>query len=224
MHGASRVTRDPQSWALTAIAVGDMATDAAVAETRGRLGLFDVTRRFSSFGSHWPAPAAADSSRSSRERADSMPTSPSAAEESKGRARSHRHSSCPPIYSPLLGVDSRDDDAAGREADADAGAATREAQSECPICMKAFGEADVEQGGGDVPSDEVLTTSCGHKFCAECLRQSARNSLSCPMCRAPIHQCTSHQLQSCRLCMAKVSARARPLVREGSAAPASCGP
>ncbi|XP_015687351.1 E3 ubiquitin-protein ligase RNF4 [Protobothrops mucrosquamatus] len=46
----------------------------------------------------------------------------------------------------------------------------------CPICMDGYSE--IIQNGR-----LIVSTKCGHVFCSQCLRDSLRNSNSCPTCR-----------------------------------------
>lgn len=45
----------------------------------------------------------------------------------------------------------------------------------CPICYRSFSEAG-----------QVCETSCGHKFCFECIRTWLGNSRTCPLDRRPL--------------------------------------
>jgi hypothetical protein len=53
-------------------------------------------------------------------------------------------------------------------------------QIECPICM------DTKE------TPNILTTTCGHKFCKDCITATVKKSTTtrcnCPMCRTPIHK------------------------------------
>ncbi|KAM4051476.1 E3 ubiquitin-protein ligase RNF4 [Anomaloglossus baeobatrachus] len=46
----------------------------------------------------------------------------------------------------------------------------------CPICMESYSE--IIQSGR-----LIVSTKCGHIFCSQCLRDSLKNSSSCPTCR-----------------------------------------
>lgn len=46
-------------------------------------------------------------------------------------------------------------------------------QETCPVCYEKLGAARV-------------TTACGHNFCVSCFTQNARETDSCPMCRASL--------------------------------------
>lgn len=47
-------------------------------------------------------------------------------------------------------------------------------EDDCPICFMAIGD------------NNAATTSCGHRFCLECLVTHARKSNDCPLCRGNI--------------------------------------
>ena len=60
----------------------------------------------------------------------------------------------------------------------------------------------------------ALTTACGHQFCSQCLLQTTRRSVKCPMCRSPVHTCEDKSA-ACALCVAGIPtatefANARP--------------
>lgn len=50
----------------------------------------------------------------------------------------------------------------------------------CPICLESY--MDITRNGGI-----VVTTRCGHLFCADCLKKSiAQSGEKCPKCREKI--------------------------------------
>ena len=63
----------------------------------------------------------------------------------------------------------------------------------CPICL----EPQTEAGA-------VLTTSCGHRFCASCLRAATSRSAACPLCRGRAHACLQKNRAACALCRADI--------------------
>lgn len=58
----------------------------------------------------------------------------------------------------------------------DAPSSHRSGTVSCPICMDGYSE--IIQNGR-----LIVSTKCGHVFCSQCLRDSLRNSNSCPTCR-----------------------------------------
>ncbi|XP_006893671.1 PREDICTED: E3 ubiquitin-protein ligase RNF4 [Elephantulus edwardii] len=57
----------------------------------------------------------------------------------------------------------------------------------CPICMDGYSEI-VHNGR------LVVSTECGHVFCSQCLRDSLRNSNTCPTCRKKINHKRYHPI------------------------------
>ena len=83
---------------------------------------------------------------------------------------------------------------ASRDPEAPASSPRAEAQEDaCPICL----EAQTETG-------TMLTTSCGHKFCASCLRAATTRSAACPLCRRRAHACLEKNRATCALCRADI--------------------
>ena len=78
-------------------------------------------------------------------------------------------------------------------------------QSECPVCFAPFAPPRAsDDDDDDVQVAVVVTTECGHKFCAGCLHTAALRTPSCPMCRCDIHDCAEPNPASCDLCKAEV--------------------
>ena len=73
-------------------------------------------------------------------------------------------------------------------------------ETPCPICLSPLDNAS---------GVAMLTTTCGHRFCAGCLGASAQRSPKCPLCRSALHDCKGEQPESCELCTAKVRNRQR---------------
>ena len=70
-----------------------------------------------------------------------------------------------------------------------------EAQDDaCPICLESLSETGAT----------MLTTSCGHQFCASCLRAATTRSAACPLCRDFVHTCESLRPAACGLCRAGI--------------------
>ena len=87
-----------------------------------------------------------------------------------------------------------EDDAA--DASSDAG--------ECPIC---FARMSAPPSAGAAPeTSSAIVTSCGHRFCAECLRAATRRSSKCPLCRGQAHRCEEKD-DACAMCRVGIVAR-----------------
>ena len=74
----------------------------------------------------------------------------------------------------------------------------------CPICLARF---ECARDAADLGSGSALTTACGHRFCAACLRVAshrAPRSLACPICRGRIHDCAERD-DACALCRAGIA-------------------
>ena len=74
----------------------------------------------------------------------------------------------------------------------------------CPICLARF---ECARAAADLGSGSALTTACGHRFCAACLRMAshrAPRSLACAICRGRIHDCTERD-DACALCRAGIA-------------------
>ena len=70
-----------------------------------------------------------------------------------------------------------------------------EAQDDaCPICLESLSETGAT----------MLTTSCGHQFCASCLRAATTRSAACPLCRGRAHACLEKNRAACALCRADI--------------------
>ena len=91
----------------------------------------------------------------------------------------------------------RDDDSAAR-------ARAAAEQSECPVCFAPFAPPRASDDDDDVQVAVVVTTECGHKFCAGCLHTAALRTPSCPICRCDIHDCAEPNPPVCDLCKAEV--------------------
>ena len=78
-----------------------------------------------------------------------------------------------------------------------------EAADVCPICL----DADLEDG-------TMLTTSCGHRFCASCLRMASNRSPNCPLCRDFVHTCETLRPAACGLCRAGIQGAPTPAWRK----------
>ncbi|KFR03914.1 E3 ubiquitin-protein ligase RNF4, partial [Nipponia nippon] len=57
----------------------------------------------------------------------------------------------------------------------------------CPICMDGYSE--IVQSGR-----LIVSTTCGHVFCSQCLRDSLRNAKSCPACRKKLTHRQCHPI------------------------------
>ena len=77
-------------------------------------------------------------------------------------------------------------------------------QSECPVCFAPFAEPRASDDDDAQVMLAVVTTACGHRFCAGCLHTAALRTPSCPMCRCDIHDCAEPNPASCDLCKAEV--------------------
>ena len=80
-----------------------------------------------------------------------------------------------------------------------------DAQRACPVCLAPFAPDDPEDARAD---DAVVTTNCGHRYCAGCLRAAALRSPSCPLCRGEAHDCRAPAPGSCALCKAAIATSA----------------
>ena len=95
----------------------------------------------------------------------------------------------------------------------------------CPICLARF---ECARAAADLGSGSALTTACGHRFCAACLRTHLEKleRKTCPFCREKVtSQAPNVSLQQviARLGMGTISeiALATPLNTELFAAPGS---
>ncbi|XP_059830147.1 RING finger protein 4 isoform X1 [Hypanus sabinus] len=57
----------------------------------------------------------------------------------------------------------------------------------CPICMDGYKE--IVQSGR-----LIVSTKCGHIFCSQCIRDSLRNSHTCPTCRKKLNSRQYHPI------------------------------
>ena len=73
-------------------------------------------------------------------------------------------------------------------------ASPRTEAQECPICLESLTETGAT----------MLTTSCGHQFCASCLRAATARSAACPLCRGRAHACLEKNRDACALCRADI--------------------
>ncbi|XP_043559986.1 RING finger protein 4 isoform X1 [Chiloscyllium plagiosum] len=57
----------------------------------------------------------------------------------------------------------------------------------CPICMDGYTE--IVQSGR-----LIVSTKCGHVFCSQCIRDSLKNSHTCPTCRKKLNSRQYHPI------------------------------
>ncbi|XP_051875799.1 RING finger protein 4 [Pristis pectinata] len=57
----------------------------------------------------------------------------------------------------------------------------------CPICMDGYTE--IVQSGR-----LIVSTKCGHVFCSQCIRDSLKNSHTCPSCRKKLNSRQYHPI------------------------------